>query len=317
MITSRRLIHLAGSLLALGALAYFGHALAQYWPQASDLLLRSVVKRALVLALLLLVAGYVLSALCWQQICRALGLALRPLQAMRIYFVSQFGKYLPGNIAQHGGRLALGMRENLSGTALATSQVIEVALVIGTMAGLVLFFGTTALVQWRMGVDRIAGWQVALALLVFMAVAWPAWRIPRVAARIRHVFALLHALLTTRRGIGRLTAAVALALANIAVTAAGLHLLIIAVGGNEAAPSFFATCRIFIAAWLVGFVTPGAPAGLGVREAVMLQMLSRSVAMPDAAAICLLFRIATTLTDLLIFAAGWCLPKQKMELPSP
>lgn len=302
------MVRLLGSLLALAALAYFGNTLAQYWPQTSDLLRQPTAVRALALAMLLLVMGYVLSALCWQQICRALDLSLRPLQAMRIYFVSQFGKYLPGNVAQHAGRLALGMRENLSGTALATSQMIEIALVIAMMAALVLLSGTSDMVQWKSGLERIAGWQVPIALLVLSVLGWLGWRIPGVAARVRHVVALLRDLSTTRRGIGRLAAAALLALANIVVTAAALHLLIIAVVEPGTAPSFPVTCQIFIAGWLAGFVTPGSPAGLGVREAVMLKMLSQSVATPDAAAICLLFRIATTLTDLLVFAVGWYLP---------
>jgi len=56
--------------------------------------------------------------------------------------------------------------------------------------------------------------------------------------------------------------------------------------------------------WLVGYATPGAPGGLGSREAVITLMLS-SVAEPQAAIlVALVFRLVTTLGELACFAVG-------------
>ncbi len=57
-------------------------------------------------------------------------------------------------------------------------------------------------------------------------------------------------------------------------------------------------------AWTLGFVTPGAPSGLGVREALLVSMLSPTVGAPNATGLALCFRAVTTLGDLIGFAAG-------------
>jgi hypothetical protein len=60
----------------------------------------------------------------------------------------------------------------------------------------------------------------------------------------------------------------------------------------------------FALAWVVGFFAPGAPAGLGVREGLLLALLQSSYARADALAIVIAMRIATTTGDVLCFAVG-------------
>jgi glycosyltransferase 2 family protein len=58
-----------------------------------------------------------------------------------------------------------------------------------------------------------------------------------------------------------------------------------------------------IAAWLIGLVTPGAPAGLGVREAVMLLILGVWVPQADLVLAVLLARLVNIAGDVGFFAA--------------
>ena len=57
-------------------------------------------------------------------------------------------------------------------------------------------------------------------------------------------------------------------------------------------------------AWMLGFVTPGAPAGLGVREAVLLGLLGPVLGEPAALLLSLQLRLATLGGDLLLFVAS-------------
>jgi hypothetical protein len=61
----------------------------------------------------------------------------------------------------------------------------------------------------------------------------------------------------------------------------------------------------FALSWVAGFLVPGAPAGLGVREGVLIALLSPSV--DGALPIVLGFRLATTLGDFLSLGLGWAL----------
>jgi hypothetical protein len=62
-----------------------------------------------------------------------------------------------------------------------------------------------------------------------------------------------------------------------------------------------------IAAWMVGFATPGAPAGLGTREAAMLLFVGDQVPAPALVVSAALFRLVTFAGDLVCFAIGWLL----------
>ena len=57
-------------------------------------------------------------------------------------------------------------------------------------------------------------------------------------------------------------------------------------------------------AWMAGFVTPGAPAGLGVREAVLLALLERLLTPQQALLVVVLWRVVTTLGDVVFFGIG-------------
>ena len=52
-------------------------------------------------------------------------------------------------------------------------------------------------------------------------------------------------------------------------------------------------------AWLVGFVTPGSSAGIGVREAVLIAALEGSLGAPASGLIALALRLVT-------IAGDWC-----------
>jgi len=56
--------------------------------------------------------------------------------------------------------------------------------------------------------------------------------------------------------------------------------------------------------WVAGFLVPGAPGGLGVRESVLIFLLRDSVPAGDAVLGAVLFRIVTLLGDVLFFCTS-------------
>jgi uncharacterized membrane protein YbhN (UPF0104 family) len=67
---------------------------------------------------------------------------------------------------------------------------------------------------------------------------------------------------------------------------------------------------------VVGFVTPGAPGGLGVREGLMLLMLAPVYSTASAGILVIALRIATTLGDVLILIMGMLLLPRNRSIPS-
>jgi len=58
---------------------------------------------------------------------------------------------------------------------------------------------------------------------------------------------------------------------------------------------------IFSIAWLAGFIIPGAPGGIGVREAVIIFFISPIIGEPQSIAVSIALRIVTLLGDVWFF----------------
>ena len=92
---------------------------------------------------------------------------------------------------------------------------------------------------------------------------------------------------------------------NFVLVGIGLWLVALSLPSGAvgaAGPVFF--IGAFAASWVLGFLAPGAPAGLGVREALLAVWFAGVLAPADAVALIVMLRIATTLGDLLNFAWG-------------
>jgi hypothetical protein len=61
-------------------------------------------------------------------------------------------------------------------------------------------------------------------------------------------------------------------------------------------------------AWVAGFVAPGASAGIGVREAVLILALDRALGAEASAAVALALRLVTTAGDIVFFGLALALP---------
>jgi uncharacterized membrane protein YbhN (UPF0104 family) len=71
---------------------------------------------------------------------------------------------------------------------------------------------------------------------------------------------------------------------------------------------------LFASAWTAGYLLPGAPGGLGVREAVSIALLTPILGAGTAVALSITMRLSTTLGDGLAFLVGLLL--QRLE-PAP
>jgi hypothetical protein len=62
----------------------------------------------------------------------------------------------------------------------------------------------------------------------------------------------------------------------------------------------------YTAAWFIGYITPGAPGGVGVREAALVVLLGPSLGEATALSVAAGLRLLTMLGDLLLFVMCQC-----------
>ena len=271
---TRRLLHWIGSGLAVVGIGFVVLKLAQYRDQID--LGKLAGPDWLTLLLLVMVCGLsgVLLALAWRALLRHVGVTISFPTAVRIYGISQIAKYVPSNVVHLLGRQALASAEELPNWPVAKSTLWE----LGCLPYAALLCAPLALPLLD---GAVAPWT---AVLLFAAVL-----LLGIGAAYRWIGA----------AVGR---AVTCQLVYLIVAGAQfLVVLMLLVPGAALAPIAPAVCGAYVLAWVAGFLTPGAPAGVGVREFVLYLLLSHMVSQPDLLAAVVLARMVSVCGDVLFY----------------
>jgi hypothetical protein len=242
----------------------------------------------------------VLAAAAWW---RCLGLyGRRPpmVPAVVLWARTQAAKYLPGNVFHYLGRQLLGRRMGLSHAELAASAALELATVL-VAAAMLTAAGSAAAPGGSLRLSAAAG-AAALAALAMLFAA----------------DALIRRLPPLRRLADGLPPLSRRRTAAAALPALGLHLLVlagtagilwglVAAGWPERALPLGAALAAYPLAWAAGTLTPGAPGGIGVREAALAVQLAPFLGEAPAALAAIALRAVTVGGDLLLAGAAWTL----------
>lgn len=241
----------------------------------------------------------------WARLLRDMGQSPRFGRLLAILAATQFGKYLPGNVAHHVGRTGLANAAGipLSAGALSIAYELMLAVVAAAHLGaLVLLWNPPhAITRSPMFEHRVP---FVIAVTLGAVLAWKAG--PR----------LVEMMWRLRQGAGTAPVAASVQLrartalfcygmyaTGFCVIGAGLWLVARTLSGDPV-PGVLFFMGAFASSWVLGLVAPGAPAGLGVREAVLAIWLGAFLSPPQAVLLVVALRIATTLGDLANFLLG-------------
>lgn len=302
----KRWLRWLGMALAVAGTVFFvGYALSSL--RLDDLRphLSARAGAAAIFAILLYSLTVPISAVAWRRLLASLGCRLPFARLNAILLTTQAGKYLPGNVGQHLGRIGLALAQGIPAPVLLVSIVYEMLLVMlaGVLVGIICGALSAPGLAWLLQ-GRGAALAAAIALAVAGLIAIPLlgkalhWLIVR-ASRSRGLEA------EPLRLPGWSVPASLLAVYAFAYLVIGAAISMLAAGlFPVAALDFMLLTAVFAIAWVAGFMTPGAPAGIGVREALLLLMLGGSMTAADASLLILSLRVVTTLGDMLCFVAG-------------
>lgn len=294
-----RLTGFAASLLAFAGFVYVLVDAAS----AADV--KAVAERhswALGAVLLLYGIAYVPMVQAWLLLARASGAETNGVALTRVFLVAQIGKYMPGNVAQFLGRAYLASAQGVPVKASVAAMALELAGVMSACA--ILALAAVAL-------GSVGSSDVAHSVVLGATVAGAA------VAALAAVLVLRSSAGTLPRLAGPFGAAVLLYILVLALLAAANIVLIGALSGQWSWGMAGAVSGALVVSWFVGFVTPGSPAGLGLRELTFLGLLSGSYADETLALAAAAFRLATVIGDILAWAAGMLLRKEAATAERP
>ena len=311
----KRALYLLGAVASLACAWFFVRALVSHWNAVADIRWNAGVLRAVIAALLLYACTYLVGAAAWQQCLRALRRPLSYGDAAIVLAVSQLAKYLPGNVGHHIGRVAMARGAGIPADLAVASVLLETLLVL--VAGSLCALPALGLLR-TVGQARLAGrfngsmpsaWTVA-ALCIVAAVVLVGWWWRRQATARRLAVVPSPAPL----GIGATCLCASFALGGTALYLLCGALSPAAASARSAVP-WLDVVGVYAAAWLAGFLVPGSPAGLGVRELVLLLGLSPAYGASSATMAAALLRLVTVAGDGVVFAAGWLARMRMLRRP--
>ncbi|HSR42666.1 MAG TPA: lysylphosphatidylglycerol synthase domain-containing protein, partial [Longimicrobiales bacterium] len=237
-----------------------------------------------------LLAGFGASALLWERMVRELGgPRLGPLEACRIYFTSNLGRYVPGKVWQMAGLAYLASRAGVRASRATAAAILGQASSIG---------GATLLGAWALaGSARpLGGWGPWLAggitALLLVGTLPPLFR-PMIGLWLR---------LGRDADPGEVEAGplfglrwILLFAGNWILYAASFALLARSFGVPGGAVELGAS---FAAAYVLGYLMVFAPAGIGVREGFLVAFLLPVTGAGPAAALAVVARLWMTVLEL-------------------
>jgi uncharacterized membrane protein YbhN (UPF0104 family) len=235
----------------------------------------------------------------WRVLLAGLGSPLSFGVAARVMFVGQLGKYLPGSVWPVLAQMELATEHGVPRSRTATASLLNmpVSILSALLAALVTlpFTGGSTGYLWF-----IAAAPVLLACLHPRVLNYLIGRMFKLAKRPPLEQPLTGRVIAISAGWSFL---------SWLLYGAALWLLAIRVG-VPAGVGYPLSVGAFALGFAIGFVIILAPAGAGIREVVMIAILSHPIGVTreTAAAVVLVWRAVTILGDLLVAGGALCWP---------
>ncbi|MGQ9426880.1 hypothetical protein ACXYTJ_13715 [Gilvimarinus sp. F26214L] len=203
--------------------------------------------------------------------------------AFKAYGMSQLAKYIPGNVFHVASRQAIGMGADIPARPLAESAFYELALL------------------------AIAGASFTPLVLSALWPGFPIWLAASLFALLLPFFFVVVRKVLDDTG-GRAFAA---HLIFLSISGAIFLLVMLTISDVDQPSVSILLMSGYIIAWLLGFATPGAPAGLGVRESVLLILVGQHVDEASLLLAIVLTRAITVAGDLIFYIAATSVARER------
>ncbi|MCD8188277.1 MAG: hypothetical protein LUD57_06690 [Ruminococcus sp.] len=234
-------------------------------------------------------------------------------EVMPVYTRSNIYKYLPGNVLQYVGRNQLASNMKISHVDVACATILDIIFcVIGTGIVSVILLGSRIselVVEYgkQIAIVGIIGVILIAAVVVVMYIKF--------REKLReYLRRYSKALAPGNRA--NLAKGILYYFGQNALSAVMYFVSLSLIFNGEASVSELITYTgAFLFAWIVGFVTIGAPGGIGIRESVMIFICGEKFA-DKILLFVLVMRVASTIADVLAFFIGKVYEKRRASADS-
>lgn len=180
-----------------------------------------------------------------------------------IYCKSNLYKYLPGNIMHFIGRNQIAVNANISHADIAVATIIEMIMLV--TASLLIILLTSSVQVFELVLLYKNEYVLHILIILVLVIMFTLYIIrKKIINKIKQYKVIL-----TKNGIRVLLIVLFYSVIRLSINAL-IFIGCLSVFINEIPfNDFWNIFGIFIMTWVVGFLIPGAPGGIGVREAAM------------------------------------------------
>ena len=276
------------------AVALLAWAVVAEWDDVTAAL-RDLTWGTVVLAGLAATLALGVNALSWREVMVSVGLQASVPSALRVFLLSQVGKYVPGSVWPVLAQAEFARDHGVSRARAMTGSIV--AMVVGVVtAAIVGLVGAAITVP-----DAVASyWWIIPVAVALVAILFP--------PVLRRVVALGFRVTKRTEEPAHISGR---ALAGSAAWSVLMWLLLGVQAWlllRELAPgpksTYILATGAFALAWLVGFLVVIAPAGAGVREVTLVFLLQSAATGPQALSLALVSRFLMTAADAIGFVVG-------------
>ncbi len=242
----------------------------------------------------------------WVRFVRILSGTNIPMKdALPVYTKSNLMKYVPGNIFQYVGRNQLAADLKISHVDVACATVLDIVCSMVTpLLLIVVLMGKNMLELIRTYSTNfllVLGAGIAVLVLLFLLLRWK-FREP-----LQRYFEKYRKLLNRKiliRVLGVFLLYVAQYIISTAMYAVPAVFLF-----DVPAEKLGLFLGTYLFSWIIGFITPGAPGGIGIREAVMMLMCGSFLDTNTIMLYAVTMRLISTFGDIAAFLVGLLLDR--------
>lgn len=302
----RKLAYAIGLLATVVCVWFFAERVASHWSSLRHFPFTLDVVGWLAAATVIYLGTFVSATASWRSCLAIFRQRVAFVDCLHVNMISQFAKFLPGNVGQHIGRVLMMRGYVQSGTAVVSSIILDMAILAGI--ALLLSLLNLPLALTLLGQHATLPQPSSLALAItavstggMVALLWRFY--PGTRNMIRDFLSSRNIVLSPAEDACSVLQASLWHVVSFTIGAGAVCCIIL--GLTHAFPvSYPSIVGAYSLAWLAGFLLPGAPAGLGVREAVLVLAIGPGVGDETATVTALLLRVATTLGDGAALATG-------------
>jgi len=254
----------------------------------------------IVIAIIIITSIVILNCLPWRKLVYILSSVSVPFkEAVSVYTKSNILKYLPGNVFQYVGRNDLANRMGIRHTDVAFATVLEIIMMVFSALLLSVVFLQGAVMEifitYRdtfIMLGMIAFVVIILGIIIVIL---------RFKDKFRAFLTRFFNIFKKKNIFSVIGCVLYYVISTFILSLSYMIVLVFILKQDISTDIFVYICGAYTLSWLIGFITPGAPAGIGIKEAVMMAITGEVLNQEAIVLSLVVLRVLTIFGDVMGF----------------